>query len=554
MNAPSKPRPEKTTLRQQGLSTDLLQLKAAGEHLPLASVGQAAKFDGNVKTFLGLSKSVIESQRVAAFAADHGIDLYRKDRSTITRLVGGMPTNAFIAATWQELKHSKHLPSEYRQDSTRHANELTFYANQKYNQDRTFAMLTFPALDGLAIVDKSVDIQKAAKIRATRVRQLIQGFGSVDAEVIFERLEGTYDKQTRSIFWHFHIIVELHRIDGAASQLRSFLGENSNVLGQNWAGIDLKEIPQRDFGKVAFYCAKPCRLAVEISQANHPEEFVKLFSMLRKRRMTARWGGFRHMNRHHKAIGKRVAGFHSDDGGTALTLVDKAKSDAPSAARPQVKQQTASDAFTSTPKLDESLHDKNKNVCDTPLLTAAQTDQFTTMPDKKHTNSEYLGTYGPVPGPGNRLYGYIKVRNFPPTGIDATAETFCWWHIKESQKALVEHWRTNTEESYELNRFLAPFAQELIKLLEEFNTTQNNIYRTTITVSPEVLTALKKIAGETKLNTTPIKRHRNLPFWEPIRRFSFEGTYCSCVNDTRKEKMYKTFFLTCLEKCRWRRK
>ncbi|MCV6825140.1 MULTISPECIES: hypothetical protein [Halocynthiibacter] len=483
----------------------------AGEHeedvSPLAKVGEVAHFNGTVKSFLGLNQNLEDSLKVAAFAASLGIDLYRKDRSTMSRLLGGLSNNAWIAATWPELKHSKHLPSEYFQDSRRVAGELTYYAST--TQKRRFAMLTYPALNKVAPADGFDAALKGAKAKAKKVRQLIDSFEGSNASVIFERLEGVYRPKERAIFWHFHVIVEIDDDEDDVENLRRFLGENSKILSSNWAAVNLKQIDKRKFSRVAFYIAKPCRLAVEIAEAEHGKEFADLFTTMRNRRMTGRWNGFQQMCRKHKAEGVRVAFERDDEGREIPQLVEKTEgasrkqkdakggksTDAPSGAKETIAERNSAI---------EGSHDNSDNCQQHNTKGGAGNGTNTSVAKntKKIPAPEYLGLHGPISGPGNRLYGYIRVRDFSEAGMKTATAAHCWWNIKEDQEALVYCWEENTGETYDLRKFLEPFAQELWELLGENKSSLSNIYRPTITASADVIRALEEILFGLK----PIKK------------------------------------------------
>ena len=67
-------------------------------------------------------------------------------------------------------------------------------------------------------------------------------------------------------------------------------------------------------------------LAVQISAAKHGAEFIDLFSTLRKRRMTARWGSFQAMYRQHTRDGKRVLAELDQSDKKIFALVEKVES------------------------------------------------------------------------------------------------------------------------------------------------------------------------------------------------------------------------------------
>jgi len=228
------------------------------------------------------------------------------------------------------------------------------------------------------------------------------------------------------------------------------------------------------------------------------------------------------MYQHHQKKNKRVTAIHDEDGQKILTLISKAgvelqkpdarASDAHSTAKTTIKEQGKSSQSMS--------HDNFIEIdADLPIVSPRIANRGTAA-SKHHEvpTPEYIGIYGPIAGPGDRLYANIRVRNFAAEGVQRMSATRCWWNIKEDQKALLDCWTTNTGEAYNLGEFLAPFAQELWDLLEESKTPHSNIYRTTLTASPQIITVLEEILNASKSRLKPKKEHRKLPFWRKIKK------------------------------------
>lgn len=487
---------------------------------PLSSVGCSARFRGTAESFLGVSTNLLGSLSVAAYAARVGVNLYRADRAVMTKLLGPLPEGEWIECSWPELKHSKHLPSEALQDSKRLSRELSFYAKQQYRKGRQFAMLTLPALDRLSPVFDFEIAHKSASKKAKQVRHLLERNGPGTASVIFERLEGEYRSRKKAIFWHFHMIVEL---DGGAenfTKLQLFLNENSDYISDTWAGVDLKGIKRSRFSSAAFYCAKPCKLAVKIAEMEHKEEFLGLLKYSRKRRMAGRWGGFRDFCRRLSKTGFRVQSSRDDKGDEVLSLVKKAgglKRDHREIQSHPVQELVAEDFWDGQDLASNVPHD---------ILDSHSTDLKDSgalgerLPSTEEPEPEYCGTFGPTPGPGNKLYAHIYVRNFTEAAI-ALGERKPWlWHVREIQKSLIAAWEANTGEVYDLKAVLKPIAQVLSRLLRR---SDSRVYKPTISASFGIRKALDEIRSVSCQIKRPAKQHFHLIFWKPISRFILEA-------------------------------
>ena len=486
---------------------------------PLSLVGSQAHFKGTPDSFLGVSANLLESLVVADYAARLEQELYRKDRTKMSRILGPLPTGEWIACSWPELKHSKHLPSEALQDSKRLSRELTFYAKQQYRKGRQFAMLTLPALDRLSPVFDFEIAHKSASKKAKQVRHLLERNGPGTASVVFERLEGEYRSRKKAIFWHFHMIVEL---DGGAenfTKLQLFLNDNSDNVSGTWAGVDLKEIKRSRFSSAAFYCAKPCKLAVKIAEMEHQEEFLGLLKYSRKRRMAGRWGGFRDFCRRLSKTGFRVQSSRDDKGDEVLSLVKKAgglKRDHKEIQSHPVQELVAEDFWDGQDLASNVPHDILDSHCTDLKVSGALGER---LPSTEEPEPEYCGTFGPTPGPGNKLYAHIYVRNFTEAAIDQGEGKSWLWHVRESQKDLITAWEANTGGTYDIRAVLKPMAHVLNRLLRK---SDSSVYKPTITAS----FGIQKVLDEFERVPRQVKRHRkqhfHLSFWKPISKFIFE--------------------------------
>lgn len=510
---------------EDGLPDEEENTQEQGGIDPLSLVGSQARFKGTPESFLGVSANLLDSLVVAEYAAGLGQDLYRKDRAKMSKMLGPLPTGEWIACSWPELKHSKHLPSEALQDSKRLSRELTFYAHRQCHAGRQFAMLTVPALDGLSPVSDFQEVHRVALKKAKQIRHLLDEAEELSASVVFDRLEGEYHCTKRTVFWHFHMIVELEGGDESFTRLQIFLNEHSEVISDTWAGVDLKKINRSRFSSFAFYCAKPCRLAVKIARAGHDEEFLDLLEKLKKRKMSARWGGFRDFCGRLTKTGWRVQSLKDEEGKEVLSLVKKVSG----LNRGQKKDQETplghldGNAMKASHEGGQAHADyRPHDNLDCPSAGQEEAVGLGEGPMMtEELEPEYCGTFGPTSGPGNRFYAHIYVRNFTRAAI-AKGEGKAWlWHVRESQRDLAAAWEANTGEAYDLQSFLAPFAQVLTLLLRR---NESNVYRPTITASPGVLQALEDIGSAPKRGKRLLKHHYFLPFWKPISQSTPEAS------------------------------
>lgn len=493
----------------------------------LAAVGCSAKFSGSVESFLGVSNNLLKSLAVANYASPLGIDFYRKDRSSMTKMLGPLPNGEWIACTWKELRHSKHLPSEYLQDSKRISRELTFYANQQYNAGRQFAMLTVPALEGLSPVAEFQTAHKKAFKKSEQLRKLISKNESVKGFVVFDRLEGEYQVKKRAIFWHFHMIIELEDGEDQLKKLQLLLNDNSEAIANIWAGVSLKPIDKASFESTAFYCAKPCELAVKLAEEDHKEEFLDLVDNSKDRRMIGRWNGFKKLCGRLSKNRLRVEVSRNEKGEEELSLVSKAQRLGKRSIEKEHKSDPLSDILASETITDgdqflgaDEWHDnfsgQNSEDEGTERLEGSEID--VKEPSLTPLEPDYCGTFGPTPGPGDKLYASIRVRNFSEEAMNQKAGKRWWWNIRESQKELIEKWVANTGEAYNLERVLRPFAHALRALLDK---NRSSVHRPTITASARIHQLLDEICKVRMVVKKLRKPHFKLPFWDPVTKYVY---------------------------------
>lgn len=463
---------------------------------PLGEVGCSVDFRGSAESFLGMTPYLLDSLMVAEFGATVGQDFYRKDRATMTKMLGPLPDGEWIACTWNELAHSKHLPSEYLQDSMRISRELTFYANGRYEDGSRFAMLTFPALDALAPVRDYTEALKKAGVRAELVRKLILGCEDADAAVVFERLEGEYRSKTGAIFWHYHMIIELGD-NTDLEVLQRHLSEHSAEIAEPWAAVQLKAIRRDSFEKIAFYCAKPCQLAVRMAKAQHEDEFLTFLQKSKNRRMIKRWSGFKDHSSNLEKRGLRVSSSRDDQGREVLELVRKAKAvnRKPEARgsnqqEPEEREGPETASENSGSHGPEASHD-NFSRCREQSSTSVSTSECEDA--GKASDTEFCGVTGPVPGPGDRQYAFVRLRNFSEEALKDKETRLWWWDMQETQAELRWYWEENTGEAYDLKRVLRPFAHTLKRFLDE---DPSNVHRPTITASASIHMVLEEILEE----------------------------------------------------------
>ncbi|AZV76954.1 hypothetical protein EBB79_02950 [Parasedimentitalea marina] len=450
-------------------------------HKQLKNVGKKARYRGGFKLHEGSQKYRRMSWAVADYGLRHGINLLRKTGGTTSHLMMPLPAGEFLSiADTLAYKHNKNLPSVSLIDTSKTAQFLTCYANERYGEGSKFWMLTLPAGNGRCGLNELHDAVGEAFKQLKILTEVLSDAEHGWIDILYAQLETPYREGDRTFYPHFHIILETSSEDQIAKEINELLVGYAAGLSLMWSSVSLKPVSKEKFSAVAYYCTKPSQTAFQLAEADHPAEFEEYISRVSKRRMTRSMGGFQRYKSTADRNGQKPGRVYGKGDVSTLKLVDK-----------ETRRQDG-------PK---NLPDNSNGATEVEGTDAlgglGAEERICDQHDESHERVEeanvFCGVSTPAPAPGDRLISYSVVKNFRPSEFRKRNRCSGQFNYDEANGEALTAWENNTGQEYSLKKFLEPFAEELARTLEG-----GNVPYYTITLSLGIKEALAEIMAERK--------------------------------------------------------
>jgi hypothetical protein len=264
---------------EQGLREKILighEIVSSGE--TLKQVGKPVDYKGGFKFSPGSSRYLEMTNLVAKMARKVGIDLRRPGNKKAASLLLGLPDGEFLGRIRRAFKHDRRLPSASLVDSTQTSANLQYFYESELRGRGQLAALTFPALISRISIDNLDDGINLAFKRYKKLQKWASDNGA--GKFLYCQLEMLFDEETKTLYLHFHVFLEIGLGEHARSNSLKKLKSGMHWLG-SFAGVYLKVIDPKDVARSIRYGTKPCEAAYQIAKSGD-QSTLKSFSCVRR--------------------------------------------------------------------------------------------------------------------------------------------------------------------------------------------------------------------------------------------------------------------------------
>jgi len=403
------------------------------------------------------------SYEIAAFGAEHGVNLLRRGVKTLTQLLLPMPPGSYFAEHQLAYQHNKILPSVAFYDDECIRDEMRYF-HQNCCSDSELVTIIMPGLDQrICIDDLQAGIGKAFG-HYKRVRKKVER-KMPGVEFLTARLEMPFDSDTSDFYLHFHIIAKIPRRRKARQELEDRIREKLD--SGSTKGLEVQSIDKTAAGRAIDYSIKPSETAWQIAVTGQSEIFKRYVEVVKGVRLFRSYGSFSQLRADIR------------DGKCRLIREQPCDRNSPVRLAPHLDRTED----------DGGSYQSNGVDVEQPQASSDRQQKIPERSDRSDQGQDniFSGLAKPKALPGNHIASFAIISNFNPDSRDVGGID-----LYEHYNALARQaWEINTGQPYDVVEFLRPKALKMVKAL-----TVTDVHYYTVSCSPDIRLLLQKLAEE----------------------------------------------------------